>query len=85
MENQVLIDGTQAKKVGSRGIGPAGRDTRTTRFRWNPAFLMFFLTFMVYMDRVYLSVATPAIMKEFHFTKMHIISAVSSPPRSPAG
>jgi ACS family glucarate transporter-like MFS transporter len=46
---------------------------------------MFFLTFMVYMDRVNLSVATPAIMKEFHFTKMHIISAVSSPPRSPAG
>jgi ACS family glucarate transporter-like MFS transporter len=65
MENQVLIEGVAKGKQD-------GTDTRPTKFRWNLAFLMFFLSFMVYMDRVNLSVATPAIMKEFHFTKMHM-------------
>jgi ACS family glucarate transporter-like MFS transporter len=68
MENQVLIDGNAKAKQ----VGPDDTDIRPTKFRWNLAFLMFFLTFMVYMDRVNLSVATPAIMKEFHFTKMHM-------------
>jgi ACS family glucarate transporter-like MFS transporter len=41
-------------------------------FRWVLAVLMFLITFMSYMDRVNLSVATPEIMREFNFTKMDI-------------
>ncbi|HWR37997.1 MAG TPA: MFS transporter [Patescibacteria group bacterium] len=41
-------------------------------FRWVLAVLMFLITFISYMDRVNLSVATPEIMKEFNFTKMDI-------------
>ncbi len=45
---------------------------RPTRFRWKLAYIMFFITFMVYMDRVNLSVATPTIMKEFGFSKLEM-------------
>lgn len=43
-----------------------------TRFRWCLAVLMFSITFMSYMDRVNLSVATPTIMQEFSFSKVEI-------------
>ncbi|HWR41974.1 MFS transporter [Sporomusa sp.] len=39
-------------------------------FRWWLAVLMFLVSFISYMDRVNLSVATPDIMKEFGFNKM---------------
>lgn len=42
----------------------------TGRFRWRMAGLMFLITFMSYMDRINLSVATPTIMNEFGFTKL---------------
>ena len=42
----------------------------TTNFRWSLAILMFFISFISYMDRVNLSVATPTIMQEFSFDKM---------------
>lgn len=42
----------------------------TTNFRWSLAILMFFISFISYMDRVNLSVATPTIMQEFGFDKM---------------
>ena len=45
---------------------------KPTRFRWNLAVLMFAITFMSYMDRVNLSVATPMIMQEFSFSKVEI-------------
>jgi len=45
---------------------------RRTNFRWFMASLIFLITFMSYMDRVNLSVATPTIMKEFGFTKVHM-------------
>jgi ACS family glucarate transporter-like MFS transporter len=41
-----------------------------TNFRWKIAFLIFLISFVAYMDRVNLSVATPVIMQEFGFTKM---------------
>lgn len=43
---------------------------KPTRIRWNLAILMFLISFIAYMDRVNLSVATPVIMKEFSLTKM---------------
>lgn len=39
-------------------------------FRWKIAFLIFLISFVAYMDRVNLSVATPVIMQEFGFTKI---------------
>lgn len=44
--------------------------TNSSQFRWFLAFLMFSISFISYMDRVNLSVATPAIMKEFSFDKL---------------
>ncbi len=43
---------------------------KQTQFRWLLAVLMFLIGFISYMDRVNLSVATPAIMSEFAFTKI---------------
>lgn len=43
---------------------------RMTNFRWKIAFLIFLVSFVAYMDRVNLSVATPVIMQEFGFTKI---------------
>ncbi|WP_378954916.1 MFS transporter [Pelosinus sp. sgz500959] len=43
-----------------------------TKFRWNLAILMFFISFISYMDRVNLSVATPTIMQEFGFDKINM-------------
>jgi MFS transporter, ACS family, glucarate transporter len=45
---------------------------KATRMRWFLAAVMFLISFVSYMDRVNLSVATPEIMKEFSFTKMEI-------------
>lgn len=45
-------------------------NTKSTNFRWYLAVLMFAISFISYMDRVNLSVATPTIMQEFGFTKM---------------
>ena len=47
-------------------------ESKATRFRWMLAGLMFLLNFVMYMDRVNISVAAPAIMQEFAFTKMDI-------------
>jgi MFS transporter, ACS family, glucarate transporter len=41
-------------------------------YRWMLGVLMFLITFISYMDRVNLSVATPEIMREFQFSKMDI-------------
>lgn len=43
---------------------------KRTNFRWKIAFLIFLISFVAYMDRVNLSVATPVIMQEFGFTKI---------------
>lgn len=43
---------------------------KSTNFRWAVAWLIFTISFMSYMDRVNLSVATPAIMQEFGLTKI---------------
>lgn len=45
---------------------------KPTSFRWQLAVVMFLISLVAYMDRVNLSVATPAIMREFSFTKMDI-------------
>ncbi len=41
-----------------------------TNYRWKVATLIFLVSFVAYMDRVNLSVATPVIMQEFGFTKI---------------
>lgn len=41
-----------------------------TNFRWKLAGLMFFISFISYMDRVNLSVATPTIMQDLGLSKM---------------
>lgn len=41
-----------------------------SNYRWFLAVLMFLITFISYMDRVNLSVATPSMMGEFGFTKI---------------
>lgn len=43
---------------------------KRTNFRWFMAVLIFSISFISYMDRVNLSVATPTIMQEFGFTKV---------------
>ena len=43
---------------------------KKTNFRWTLAGLMFLISFISYMDRVNLSVATPTIMQELGFSKM---------------
>jgi ACS family glucarate transporter-like MFS transporter len=45
-------------------------NAKPSQFRWFLAVLMFLISFISYMDRVNLSVATPEIMKEFNFNKM---------------
>jgi ACS family glucarate transporter-like MFS transporter len=47
-------------------------EQKRTNYRWVLAILAMLMTFMSYMDRVNLSVATPQIMQELHFTKMDI-------------
>ena len=54
---------------------------KMTNFRWKVAWLIFAISFVSYMDRVNLSVATPVIMKEFGFTKL--IWASFNPSSSP--
>ncbi|MDR3564089.1 MAG: MFS transporter [Negativicutes bacterium] len=45
---------------------------KRTNYRWMLAIFAMLMTFMSYMDRVNLSVTAPAIMQEFHFTKIEI-------------
>jgi len=51
-------------------VSERGMCVGRTNFRWVMATLIFLITFISYMDRVNLSVATPTIMKEFGFTKV---------------
>jgi ACS family glucarate transporter-like MFS transporter len=46
--------------------------SKATKMRWFLGAVMFLISFISYMDRVNLSVATPEIMKEFNFTKIEI-------------
>lgn len=43
---------------------------KMSNFRWKVAWLIFIVSFVSYMDRVNLSVATPVIMKEYGFDKI---------------
>lgn len=45
---------------------------KASRFRWILALVMFIISFTAYMDRVILSAATPALMKEFSFSKVDV-------------
>ena len=58
-----------AERRGTPGV--ALRQKRSN-FRWVLAIFAMLMTFMSYLDRVNLSVTAPAIMKELHFTKVHI-------------
>ena len=52
-----------------RTMDSAAAPTRTN-YRWKVASLIFLVSFVAYMDRVNLSVATPVIMQEFGFNKI---------------
>jgi ACS family glucarate transporter-like MFS transporter len=58
---KILIDHAQSGPVQKR-----------TNYRWVLAAFAMLLTFMSFMDRVNLSVATPSIIKELHFTMVQI-------------
>jgi hypothetical protein len=45
---------------------------KKTNFRWTLAVFAGLMTLIAYLDRVNLAVATPAIMKDLHFTKVQI-------------
>jgi ACS family glucarate transporter-like MFS transporter len=47
-------------------------ETKRTNYRWMLAIFAFLATFVAYLDRVNLAVATPSIMRELHFTKVQI-------------
>ncbi len=51
-------------------VGPVGQ--KRTNFSWSLAIFAMLMTFMSWVDRVNLAVATPAIIKELHFTKVQI-------------
>jgi ACS family glucarate transporter-like MFS transporter len=53
----------------SRAGTPAAK---RTNYRWTLAIFVHLFAFMSYMDRINLSVATPAIIKELHFTLVEI-------------
>jgi ACS family glucarate transporter-like MFS transporter len=56
--------------VGNTGTTLPGK--KRTNFRWALAVFAALMTFIAYIDRVNLAVATPAIMKDLHFTKVQI-------------
>ena len=58
--------------VAEKEISAAAAPGKKTNFRWILAVFAFLMTLVAYLDRVNLAVATPAIMKEFHFTKVQI-------------
>lgn len=54
---------------------------KMSNFRWKVAWLIFIVSFVSYMDRVNLSVATPVIMKEYGFDKIdRVLSNLSFLP-----
>lgn len=57
-------------KIMTAAVGTRAAAGTMTNFRWKIAFLIFLISFVAYMDRVNLSVATPVIMQEFGFTKI---------------
>ncbi len=50
------------------------KQVKRTNYRWTMAIFAFLATFVAYLDRVNMAVATPSIMKELHFTKVQIVS-----------
>jgi ACS family glucarate transporter-like MFS transporter len=64
----------EREEIAAERRGTAGVALRQKRsnFRWVLAIFAMLMTFMSYLDRVNLSVTAPAIMKELHFTKVHI-------------
>lgn len=58
--------------VAATGSGATSARQKRTNFRWLLAVFAFLMTLIAYLDRVNLAVATPAIMKELHFTKVQI-------------
>ena len=58
------------EKVIERFSGATTAAQQRTNFRWKIAFFIFLISFIAYMDRVNLSVATPVIMQELGFTKI---------------
>lgn len=50
-------------KIMTAAVGTRAAAGTMTNFRWKIAFLIFLISFVAYMDRVNLSVATPVIMQ----------------------
>ena len=61
---------TRKQEIPGAGSGPA--HNKKTNYRWVLAVFAFLMTFVAYLDRVNLAVATPVIIKELHFTKVQV-------------
>lgn len=66
------VAATQNPQVQNAGGAAAAPPQKRTNYRWTLAIFAFLATFVAYLDRVNFAVATPAIMKELHFTKVQI-------------
>jgi ACS family glucarate transporter-like MFS transporter len=64
--------GLDTQKQEVLGVSPVSPPAKKTNFRWTFAVFAFLMTFVAYLDRVNLAVATPSIMRELHFTKVQI-------------
>lgn len=67
-----LVENSKAVTSPAGGITSAAPKRKKTNFRWVLAVFAMLMTFMAYMDRVNLAVTTPAIISEFHYTKVQI-------------
>jgi len=72
MKGDIATHDPETPKQESVGVGSVSMQTKRTNFRWALAIFAFLATFVAYLDRVNLAVATPAIMRELHFTKVQI-------------
>ena len=59
-----------AERAGDKQLPPSA--SGRTNYRWTLAIFCMLTVFVSYIDRVNLSVATPSIMKELHFSKVQI-------------
>lgn len=69
MDSEIASGSVRGSAVPSTATTGTGGQKRTN-FRWSLAIFAMLMTFMSWVDRVNLAVATPAIVKELHFTKV---------------
>jgi ACS family glucarate transporter-like MFS transporter len=71
-EGEIATHDSETQAQEAAGIAATSAQQKKTNFRWTLAVFAFLATFVAYLDRVNLAVATPSIMQELHFTKVQI-------------